>query len=106
MQEKMRKLVEESSSKKKAKKKQKEKHKKGSTQNSNITKPAGHGIIPKQNSLVTDNVGASIASVAMGAGDVKMPIDVHHPPPSKSLHHLHPAGPANANSAKPAKSKG
>lgn len=107
MQEKMRKLVEESSSKKKAKKKQKEKHKKTTTQNSNMTKPIGHGTVPKTNSLVSDNVGASIASVAMGAGDVKMPADMHHPPPSKSLHHIaHPTGPANVNSAKPAKSKG
>lgn len=106
MQEKMRKLVEESTTKKKAKKKSKEKHpKKGSTAN-NMAKLMGHGAATKANSLLTDNIGASIASVASGAGDVKLPADAHHPLPSKNLQHMHMTTPANANSAKPAKSKG
>lgn len=104
MQEKMRKLVEESTTKKKAKKKQKEKHKeKHKTPNSNITKPVGHGPVTKSNSLVADNVSAGVQGVTVSA-DVKVTPDLHHVPPSKSLHV--PAGPANANSAKPAKSKG
>lgn len=114
MQEKMRKLVEESSTKKKAKKKTtKEKHKKPTgTQNNMSGKPGGHhghghGPGGKANSLVSDTVGASIASVVQGAGDVKLPADAHHPPPAKgSLHHMHLPAQTNANSAKPVKSKG
>lgn len=113
MQEKMRKLVEESSTKKKAKKKTvKEKHKKPmGTQNNMSGKSGGHhghhGPGGKANSLVSDTVGASIASVVQGAGDVKLPGDAHHPPPGKgSLHHMHLPAQTNANSAKPVKSKG
>ncbi|XP_046479206.1 bromodomain-containing protein 2 isoform X1 [Neodiprion pinetum] len=91
MQEQMRKLVEESG-KKKSKKKKPEKAKKssGGGKGGSLGAGAGHsgamkelmkpgGRIPS----VSDSVGASIASVAMGAGDLKMPstmaTDIHHP---------------------------
>ncbi|XP_011329993.1 bromodomain-containing protein 2 isoform X3 [Ooceraea biroi] len=88
MQEQMRKLVEESGKKKSKKKKlDKPKSKPMSNKNSSLVgshtgamkelmKPSGG--IPN----VSDSVGASIASVAMGAGDLKMPggmgSDLHH----------------------------
>lgn len=103
MQEKMRKLVEESTTKKKAKKKQKEKHKKGSS-NSNMTKPLGHGALGKTNSIMEDPLAGAVHGVPVS--NIKVEPDMHHPPPSKSLHVPHPAGPANANSAKSAKAKG
>ncbi|XP_029668063.1 homeotic protein female sterile-like isoform X4 [Formica exsecta] len=88
MQEQMRKLVEESG-KKKNKKKKPDKPKSKPMSNKNSSLVASHtgamkelmkpsGGIPS----VSDSVGASIASVAMGAGDLKMPggmgSDLHH----------------------------
>ncbi|XP_076627797.1 homeotic protein female sterile isoform X6 [Colletes latitarsis] len=89
MQEQMRKLVEESG-KKKSKKKKPDKSKSRPMSNKSSSLVASHtgamkelmkpsGGIPS----VSDSVGASIASVAMGAGDLKMPGvmggDLHHP---------------------------
>ncbi|XP_053987784.1 homeotic protein female sterile-like isoform X5 [Hylaeus volcanicus] len=89
MQEQMRKLVEESG-KKKSKKKKPDKTKSRPMSNKSSSLVASHtgamkelmkpsGGIPN----VSDSVGASIASVAMGAGDLKMPGgmggDLHHP---------------------------
>ncbi|XP_044728855.1 bromodomain-containing protein 2-like isoform X2 [Chrysoperla carnea] len=113
MQERMRKLVEESSSKKKAKKKQKEKEKmkKPTVSGSGLSGKGSHNVGSKNNSVVTDSVGASIASVAMGAGDVRLP-DLHHatPPASKSLasalHHTPAHPPHLPPTAKAPKSKG
>lgn len=108
MQEKMRKLVEESSKKKKEKKKRKEKDKtkRVVTNSSSLGKPGGaHGAPSKSNSAVTDSVDDSIASVVSGA-DVKVGVDMHHHPPggkSINMHHPMAAG-ANA-AAKPPKSK-
>ncbi|XP_015434365.1 PREDICTED: bromodomain-containing protein 2-like isoform X2 [Dufourea novaeangliae] len=88
MQEQMRILVEESG-KKKSKKKKPEKTKSRPMSNKSSSLGASHtgaakelmkpsGGIPN----VSDSVGASIASVAMGAGDLKMPGgmggDLHH----------------------------
>lgn len=84
MQEKMRKLAEESGRKKKIKKKKKEK-KKGAPVNSGLGKPGGHSAMMKNSSLVTDSIGDSIASVAMGAGDVKLPGQVHQAPAKGGL---------------------
>lgn len=109
MQEKMRKLVEESTKKKKEKKKQKDKDKDKSKKmipnSSSMGKPGAHGALTKSNSILTDSVDDSIASVVSGA-DVKMGGDMHHPSANKSLnmHHTVAAG-ANA-AAKPPKNKG
>lgn len=108
MQEKMRKLVEESSKKKKEKKKQKDKDKGGKrivSNSSSLGKPGAHGALTKTNSIITDSVDDSIASVVSGA-DLKVGPDIHHPTGGKSLnmHHTVAAG-ANAAS-KPPKSKG
>lgn len=108
MQEKMRKLVEESSKKKKEKKKRKEKDKSKRvvTNSSSLGKPGAHGAPTKSNSVITDSVDDSIASVVSGA-DVKVGgADMHHPTGGKSINMHHPmAAGANA-AAKPPKSKG
>lgn len=107
MQEKMRKLVEESTKKKKEKKKQKDKDKtkRMVPNSSSLGKPGAHGALTKTNSIITDSVDDSIASVVSGA-DLKVGADIPHPTGGKSLnmHHTVAAG-ANA-AAKPAKSKG
>lgn len=113
MQEKMRKLVEESGKKKKEKKKQKEKDKDknkklvpNSSNSSNMGKPGAHGALTKSNSIITDSVDDSIASVVSGA-DLKMTGDLQHPASSKSLgmHHSMAAG-ANAATKPPKSNKG
>ncbi|GLH14085.1 Homeotic protein female sterile [Gryllus bimaculatus] len=98
MQDQMRRLVEESTSKRgKKKKEEKEKKKK--------KKPDKHvgGVKDARSALVNDTVGASIASVALGAGDVKMPSELHHnvTKPANAQHTL-PSGPA-ATTPAPAK---
>lgn len=123
MQEKMRKLVEESTRKKKEKKKSKLKSKKGSSQVSTVNlttlpnsssgslgKPgAHHSALNKPNSIA-DSVDDSIASVVTGAeikgpgGDAthQMP---HHATANKGLHNM--AAGANASAqAKTPKTKG
>lgn len=106
MQEKMRKLVEESGKKKKEKKtkKDKDKSKKVMTNNSSMGKPGAHGPLTKSNSIITDSVDDSIASVVSGA-DLKVTGDAHHPPSGKSLI-MHPMAAAANASTKPPKSKG
>ncbi|XP_012252969.2 homeotic protein female sterile-like isoform X2 [Athalia rosae] len=123
MQEQMRKLVEESG-KKKSKKKKPEKPKKLSGGKGASLSGGSHSGAMKELmkpggriSNVSDSVGASIASVAMGAGDLKMPsgmaTDLHHPAiavvgPNKAhsgpsiSHHL----PAAANAKPKGKAKG
>jgi len=101
MQEQMKKLVEESKKKNKKKKAEKPKSKPMSNKNSNLVashtgamkelmKPSGG--IPS----VSDSVGASIASVAMGAGDLKMPgsmgSDFHHQATAVGPNKTHSAG--------------
>lgn len=87
----MRKLVEESTVKRgKKKKEEKEKKKK--------KKPEKHlsSVKEVRSSVVNDSVVASIASVALGAGDVKLPTDLHHSASAKQsggAHHVTPAGP-------------
>ncbi|XP_011150873.1 homeotic protein female sterile isoform X5 [Harpegnathos saltator] len=121
MQEQMRKLVEESG-KKKSKKKKPDKTKSKPMSNKSSSLVASHtgamkelmkpsGGIPN----VTDSVGASIASVAMGAGDLKMPggmgSDLHHSAIAVGPNKTHAAGnlghhlPPAATNAKP-KGKG
>lgn len=83
----MRKLVEESG-KKKSKKKKPEKTKSKPMSNKSSSLVASHTgamkelMKPSGIPNVSDSVGASIASVAMGAGDLKMPggmgSDIHH----------------------------
>ncbi|XP_068912588.1 bromodomain-containing protein 3-like isoform X5 [Tenebrio molitor] len=107
MQEKMRKLVEESTKKKKEKKKQKEKDKskKVMANSSSMGKPGAHNALTKTNSIISDSVEDSIASVVSGA-DLKMGTDGQHPVgggKSMNMHHMQPGG-ANA-SLKPPKSK-
>ncbi|KRT80989.1 hypothetical protein AMK59_5833, partial [Oryctes borbonicus] len=107
MQERMRKLVEESTTRKKEKKKQKEKEKskKVVTNSSSLGKPGAQAAQAKSNSINTDSVDDSIASVVSGA-DIKMAGDVQHPAPSRSFMLHHPAT-AGANAAtKPPKTKG
>ncbi|XP_012541850.2 homeotic protein female sterile isoform X7 [Monomorium pharaonis] len=102
MQEQMRKLVEETG-KKKNKKKKPDKPKSKPMSNKNSSLVASHtgamkelmkpsGGIPN----VSDSVGASIASVAMGAGDLKMPggmaSDLHHQPTAVGPNKTHAAG--------------
>lgn len=108
MQEKMRKLVEESSKKKKEKKKKDKPTKKMIANSSTMGKPGAHSAL-KTNSIISDSVEDSIASVVSGA-DLKIPPTgdaQHHPPAaggkSINMHHM-PAGSANA--LKPPKSKG
>lgn len=87
----MRKLVEESTVKRgKKKKEEKEKKKK--------KKPEKHlsSVKDVRSTVVNDSVVASIASVALGAGDVKLPTDLHHSVNTKQsggVHHATPAGP-------------
>lgn len=119
MQEKMRKLVEESSRNKKEKKKNKLKKKVGPSgsvsavvvpNSSSTGKPGAHGALNKSNSLV-DSVDDSIASVVSG-GDIKMSGETgtaHHSAAGKSLniHHNIPGVTTNASAqAKTTKSKG
>lgn len=111
MQEKMRKLVEESSRKKKEKKKNKIKNKKSTSSSlpnssSSLGKPGAHGALNKPNSVV-DSVDDSIASVVSGA-DLKIAGDAHHPTANKSLnmHHNLAAGGNASAQAKTPKSKG
>lgn len=109
MQEKMRKLVDESTKKKKEKKKQKSKDKDKSKKmvpnSSSMGKPGAHGALTKSNSIIQDSVDDSIASVVSGA-DLKITGDAHHPPANKSLN-MHHSVAAGANAAtKPPKSKG
>ncbi|XP_076675193.1 homeotic protein female sterile isoform X7 [Andrena cerasifolii] len=102
MQEQMRKLVEESG-KKKSKKKKPDKSSKSRPMSNKSSIVASHtgamkelmkpsGGIPS----VSDSVGASIASVAMGAGDLKMPSgmggDLHHPAMAVGPNKTHTAG--------------
>ncbi|XP_071564475.1 homeotic protein female sterile isoform X3 [Temnothorax nylanderi] len=123
MQEQMRKLVEESGKKKNKKKKpDKPKSKPMSNKNSSLVpshtgamkelmKPSGG--IPN----VSDSVGASIASVAMGAGDLKMPSgiasDLHHQATAVGPNKTHAAGgslghhlPTTANAKPKGKGRG
>lgn len=104
----MRKLVEESTVKR-SKKKKDEKEIPVVTNKKKKKKPEKllSGVKDIHPSLLNDTVGASIQSVALGAGDVKLPSDLHHPV-SKSaagvslsapVAHAMPAG------AKTAKSK-
>lgn len=101
MQEQMKKLVEESGKKKSKKKKpDKTKSKPISNKSSLVASHAGamkdlmkpSGNIPH----VSDSVGASIASVAMGAGDLKMPggmsSDIHHSAMTVGPNKTHTAG--------------
>lgn len=103
----MRKLVEESSKKKKAKKKAKEaeKAKKVVANSGSLGKPGAHATLTKPNSIITDSVDDSIASVVSGA-DMKLPpSDMHHAAATKSLNMHHPMAGPNA-AIKPPKSKG
>lgn len=115
MQEQMRKLVEESGKKKNKKKKpDKPKSKPMSNKNSNLVashtamkelmKPSGG--IPS----VSDSVGASIASVAMGAGDLKMPggmgSDLHHQSTAVGPNKAHATGSLGHHLPTAAKPKG
>lgn len=113
MQEKMRKLVEESTKKKKEKKKQKEKDKskKVMANSSSLGKPGAHSALTKSNSIISDSVEDSIASVVSGA-DMKMTTDASQHGAvgagggkSINMHHIPPSGPANQSSIKPPKSK-
>ncbi|XP_044756346.1 bromodomain-containing protein 3-like isoform X2 [Coccinella septempunctata] len=102
IQEKIKSLEEESLKKKKEKKKAKEKPKKVlPNSSSGMGKPSSHAL--KSNSVMSDSVDDSIASVVSGA-DLKMAGDAHHSAGSKSINMHHNAAPA-AN-AKPPKSKG
>lgn len=120
MQEQMKKLVEESGKKKSKKKKpDKTKSKPMSNKSSLVASHTGamkelmkpSGGIPN----VTDSVAASIASVAMGTGDLKMPggmgSDLHHSAIAVGPNKTHAAGnlghhlPPAATNAKP-KGKG
>ncbi|XP_076654021.1 homeotic protein female sterile isoform X4 [Halictus rubicundus] len=122
MQEQMRKLVEESG-KKKSKKKKPDKSKSRPMSNKSSSLVASHtgamkellkpsGVIPN----VSDSVGASIASVAMGAGDLKMPGgmggDLHHPAITVGPNKTHAAGgmshhlPTAANTKQKGKGRG
>lgn len=107
MQEKMRKLVEESGKKKKEKKKQKEKDKSKRivTNSSSLGKPGSHGALTKSNSIITDSVDDSIASVVSGA-DLKVGSDLHHPSGGKSLNMHHTVAAGGNAAAKPPKTKG
>ncbi|KAI4482722.1 hypothetical protein M0804_008575 [Polistes exclamans] len=118
MQEQMRKLVEESGKKKSRKKKpEKPKSKPMSNKSSSLVgshtgamkelmKPSGG--IPS----VSDSVGTSIASVAMGASDLKMPggmsSDLHHPAIAVGPNKTHTTGSLGHHlpTATNAKSKG
>ncbi|XP_076281135.1 homeotic protein female sterile isoform X3 [Lasioglossum baleicum] len=122
MQEQMRKLVEESG-KKKSKKKKPDKTKSRPMSNKSSNLVASHtgamkellkpsGVIPN----ASDSVGASIASVAMGAGDLKMPGgmggDLHHPAITVGPNKTHAAGgmshhlPTAANPKQKGKARG
>ncbi|KYB25061.1 bromodomain-containing protein 3 isoform X3 [Tribolium castaneum] len=111
MQEKMRKLVEESTKRKKEKKKQKEKDKskKVMANSSSMGKPGAHSALTKTNSIISDSVEDSIASVVSGA-DMKMTTDTSQHGvgagggKSLNMHHIPPGGAAN-QSIKPPKSK-
>lgn len=101
MQEQMRKLVEESG-KKKNKKKKPDKPKSKPMSNKNSSLVASHTgamkelMKPSGIPNVSDSVGASIASVAMGAGDLKMPggiaSDLHHQTTAVGPNKTHAAG--------------
>lgn len=119
MQEKMRKLVEESTRKKKEKKKNKLKRKAAATgavsavvvpNSSSTGKPGAHGALNKTNSLV-DSVDDSIASVVSG-GDMKMSCGEPgstHPATAKTLNVHHNMAGAGANASaqpKTGKTKG
>lgn len=104
IQEKIKTLEEESIKKKKEKRKRKEKAKKLlANSNSGMGKPAAHAM--KSNSVMSDSVDDSIASVVSGA-DLKMTGDAHHGTGNKSLNMHHNAAPASSANAKPPKSKG
>jgi bromodomain-containing protein 4 len=88
----MTKLVEKCTVKR-GKKKKEEKEEKKKKKN-----PEKHLSSVKEvhSSVVNDTVGASIASVALGAGDVKLPTDLHRSVSAKqsgSAHHVAAAGP-------------
>ncbi|XP_025990282.1 homeotic protein female sterile isoform X8 [Solenopsis invicta] len=101
MQEQMRKLVEETG-KKKNKKKKPDKPKSKPMSNKNSSLVASHTgamkelMKPSGIPNVSDSVGASIASVAMGAGDLKMPggiaSDLHHQTTAVGPNKTHAAG--------------
>ncbi|XP_063912894.1 bromodomain-containing protein 3-like isoform X4 [Zophobas morio] len=113
MQEKMRKLVEESTKKKKEKKKQKEKEKtkKVMPNSSSMGKPGAHNALTKTNSVISDSVEDSIASVVSGA-DLKMSTGEQVGAgggKSMNMHHMAAAAgaapPNTSSSLKPPKSK-
>ncbi|KAL3276448.1 hypothetical protein HHI36_011829 [Cryptolaemus montrouzieri] len=106
MQEKIKSLEEESLKKKKEKKKAKEKPKKllPNSSSAGMGKPASHAL-NKSNSVMSDSVDDSIASVVSGA-DLKITGDGHHPTGGKSINMHHNAAPAANANAKPPKSKG
>ncbi|XP_045467510.1 bromodomain-containing protein 3-like isoform X2 [Harmonia axyridis] len=106
IQEKIKSLEEESSKKKKEKKKAKEKPNKKVLPNSSSSgmgKPSSHAN--KSNSVMSDSVDDSIASVVSGA-DLKMAGEAHHSAGKSSLNMHHNAAPAPNANAKPPKSKG
>ncbi|XP_017887088.1 homeotic protein female sterile-like isoform X3 [Ceratina calcarata] len=121
MQEQMRKLVEESGKKKSKKKKPDKSKSRPMSNKSGSLVPSHTGAMKelmKPSSgipSVSDSVGASIASVAMGAGDLKMPGgmggDFHHPAIAVGPNKTHATGgmshhlPTAAN-AKPKSLKG
>ncbi|XP_049820910.1 bromodomain-containing protein 3-like isoform X4 [Aethina tumida] len=108
MQEKMRKLMEESTKRKKEKKKLKEKDKAKKVlpnSNNSIGKPGAHGALIKSNSVV-DSVDDSNPGVVSGA-DLKIVGDTHHPTgKSLNMHHNAGAGANAATTTKSTKSKG
>lgn len=120
LQEKIRKLVEESSRKKKEKKKNKLKKKSTTAtisavavpnSSSSTGKPGAHGSLNKTSSLV-DSVEDSIASVVSG-GDIKMNVGesgaTHHAAATKAVnvhHHVAATGANASTQAKTTKAKG
>lgn len=127
MQERMRKLVEESSKRKKEKKKAKDKTKKVMPNSSSMGKPGAHNALAKSNSMISDGVDESMQNAvsgggpdgnkmtsAGGPGGVGTNDGILHPSvgggKSINMHHMAPTAAAanapNANaSAKPPKSK-
>lgn len=111
MQEKMRKLVEETGNKKKKeKKKDKDKsNKKVMANSSSMGKPGAHAALTKSNMIISDSVDDSIASVVSGA-DLKLSGDLQQHSTGKSInmhHNMTTGGNNNPNAMnKVPKSKG